>query len=243
MTSPDCEAFRHSALDALESSGGHPAGCDACAAWLARQRQVAGLLGMLDRFSAPEGLDRAVAQAVAANQRRAQAFATLEPRRAPNVLRRLVQEDVEAGASAVVARSLAGLERQTAPPELALLVAERIESDRRQRSQGVAPGARPFRDGRPSPLVLVGRGTTPLRIGLVAAAALLIFSLPPLMRSFKGQAEGLRSLPEPRVQLAMVTDIDRMDPLARALAAGVSGGVVDISRGSQAAPRALEGQR
>lgn len=225
MASSDCRAFRLDSIaqpDRLRGPDGpssgdgvsgapwlearHDLDCAACAAWLARQRKIVGLIGQLDRFAAPEELDRAAADAVAADQRRTSALAALEPSRAPHVLRRLVQEEVDAGASAVVARALAGLERRTAPAELEQLVRERLAANA---------------DGGPVPLEFGPRGLRPaLRIGLVAAAALAILALPPLL----SPQDAARDF-EPRARLTMVSSPDQLSPMASALALGLSGGL------------------
>ena len=258
MTPRDCETFRSFLLErALEPLAGgasassdrerwaeeHERECEDCRMWLTRQRQVVGLVGQLDRYAAPEALDRGVADAIAADLRRGKVLQSLADERAPGVLERLVAEEIEAGASAVVARSLAGLARRSAPAELEDLVAERLHADlwseREHAGRGTDRSPR-----RPSLLVdteqprlslPTGPGGLPagpwgLRAGALAAAAVvLVLSLPTvLQRDLIGSSEGdgsmARDLPEPRVQLTMVSSASALSPLARDLGAGLAGG-------------------
>lgn len=238
MTPLDCENFRSDQLerafkpresDASGAEAPHDEACEACGRWRQRQRQIVGLLGQLDRYAAPEDLDRAVAEAIAADRRRDQVLQALTAERAPGVLDRLVDEEIEAGASAVVARSLAGLSRLQAPADLEDLVAERIQADRwadERRGADQQPAAAGTRTDaeprRPQLVVVRERANAGLRAGaLVAAAAVLFLSLPGLLDR---DAATEQELPEPRVQLTMVASASALSPLARDLGHGLAGG-------------------
>jgi hypothetical protein len=158
------------------------------------------LKGGLQRLSAPGELELRLAAELKGDPSQpawAPALAGLEPRRAPEVLGRLVDEELREPAAAVVRRFAGGLFRLTGPRSLADHIDRDLrEAPRRTRSLG-------------------------LSLGSAAAAVLLVWVvLPQLGGTTKGQE------PRLSFRVVEVDDLDGLDPFARSLVEGLAGGKV-----------------
>lgn len=207
----------------------HLGGCADCQAFQRRQGELARRLGELERRSGPAELDLAVDLALGAEGQRERVLAAvvgLERREVPAALDDAIERHL-AGAPPVTPRWARALERRTAPAVLDRLVEEELAdpaaasvrrfagSLERLRAPGVL-GTHTHRalTGR----FLPARGR---RASLAAAALVLVavaFGL--VIRGGAGpeQAFGLR--------VTKVSSLSQLDPLARQLLDGLSGGVV-----------------
>lgn len=236
-THPICTELREEFL--LEPLQGasfeeHASDCASCAVWLARTSRVTGLLGSMDRLLSPLELEERVAEdlelgsgaltgalrglprlaAPAELEQRvakgcapdsdeenftpawAPLLAALERHRAPLVLDRLLDEELWDSEAAITRRQAGGLFRLRTPQTLFGRVAGDLT--RSEQKQSV-------------------RNWLPL--GSLAAAALLIWAAAP---SF---VEGGKT-PEARFRVVQAQSLASLDPLARSLVEGLSGGRV-----------------
>ena len=147
-------------------AGGHGSDCEPCAAWAARVDAHARAFASLPRLELPRDLDGRVVASMFAGQRQDRAAealaslprakppadldqgvhrlarrggaddAALERLRAPDVLTRLVAEELADPSRAVVARQVGGLERLAVPTELDERLRKLLRAD------PIAPGRR-----------------------------------------------------------------------------------------------------
>lgn len=223
---PSCQDVRDRLLESRGSlSGvdaelrGHLDACAECAAFARRAAQIDLSFTRLARVSAPLELDGLTVGALEAGRRQERAVAALrglarlpappelvgraleDPThvlRAPAVLERLVDEDLRNSSGALARRFAGRLERQRAP----LILRERLQR---------------------SALTLLRPSAA--RRNLVAAAALVVLLV----------AGGLwfQHWKTPRAedygfQISYESGLDAMDPFARGLVGGLSGGIVDL---------------
>ena len=140
-------------------------------------------------------------------------FDELEPRKAPLVLDRLVDEELADGPAAVTRRFAGGLFRMASPRSLSARVAKELH-------EGDPPA---FRKSR-------GLRRLALPLGSAIAAAALFFLAAPLL--FEGSTQAPR-----RIRVIQVESLASLDPLAKSLVAGFAGGRVQVM-----APRKNRGE-
>jgi len=236
-------------LDSAALALGHAAECVECAAWLTRVQRMAGELYGLESHAAPVELAGRVVAALQAGDRESRAvravenlsrvsspetlaetiedtvrqtrvepqlpdgsgtpdgMSGLEPRLdAPSVLERLVREELAEPQKYMVRRVVAGLPRETAPAALDGLVEAQLSGDLTTR--------------RPRALLGVKR----LVLGSLSAAALLVFGLNGLLGTapqLTAPASGVRPF-----EVVQADSLQSLDPMARSLVDGVSGGLL-----------------
>lgn len=223
----DCLGVRAEALDGRPDAApspvaaAHLASCAACRAAVTARTRVARALGALARQPAPVELDarvRAFARGAGAlepladerldssAEPLAELFARLPRQRAPQVLDRLVREEIADPARARARRFAGDLERLSAPAELGLVAQPRT----------AARGPRPF-------------------LRFAAAAAVAGLSLSGWLAWRASQAPA----PRYRFQVVHATEVAQLDPLARGLVDGLTGGMLSAARERQIDPRGV----
>jgi hypothetical protein len=193
--------------------------CGECAGFARRTAAVSESLSGLPRRPAPQELDGLVVAALQAGHRQDRAVGGLrglsrlpvpaelagraldvQPRdaRAPAVLDRLVDEDLRDQTAAMARRFAGRLERRPAPRVL------------RDRLEHFAP----------APL----RSTRIRRILLAAAGVTLLLAAGGVWLLVRGAGQGG---PDRDFEVRYESSLDALDPMARSLLAGLSGGLVD----------------
>jgi len=250
----ECRHFQSELADVLAApdpaafAGDHAGECAACARWLARQLRLAGVVRELERKTAPPELAGRVVAALEAGARQTRAVRAVQDLRrprapetldrslaagfapaadealarelarerlgAPPVLERLVVEELAEPEKFRVRRFVGGLPRIDAPAELADLVHARLLA-------GNAPTRRP-RARRWAP------GPTRAVWASLAAVVLVAFGLQSLLGILPGGAAGgTAGQPARRpFHVQYTRSLDDLDPVARSLVDGVSGGLL-----------------
>lgn len=228
-TTPSCQDVRDRLLEGRGSLSGAGAGlrehldvCAECAAFARRAAQIELSLSRLARAAAPPELDGLVVGALEAGRRQERAVAALlglarlpappelvgraleDPTnvlRAPAVLERLVDEDLRNSSGALARRFAGRLERQRAP----LVLRERLQR---------------------SAMTLLRPSTA--RRTLLAAAALVVLLV---AGGLWIQHRPFRRAEDFGFDIRYESRLDAMDPMARSLVGGLSGGIVDLHGG------------
>ncbi len=210
----------------------HLDSCAACAAFAVRVGSHQRALGALPRRDVPVELDGRVVAACHAGYRQARAVAhiadlarwnvpgeldrkVLEPRAldrasAPDVLDRLVSEDLRDPSKAIARRFAGRLARLAAPPELRRRIERALAGRDAERASGTSDSSMTRR---------------PQRV-LQLAAAVLVVVLGGGVFLMRGKSEPRYSFEVRRVSLDASTD-----PLLRGMLSGLSGGLLDAQRG------------
>jgi hypothetical protein len=225
----------HSAVgpDSARAAGGHARECSDCASWSERVAAQARLIGSLPRLRALGELHPRVVAELHAGRREERAVAALRrlpsvtpPQdleqvvqaelgspparvRAPDVLRRLVAEELSDPVQTRIRRQIGGLRRQRAPAELDARVAALASSL-----------------GGPAGSPSIPRRRAPMWISL-AAGLLLLGGLTWIERA--------RSEPRFSFKVVQVRGSGDLSPMARSLiddlSGGMLGGMLDPGRG------------
>jgi hypothetical protein len=175
----------------------------ACQRFLQRQKALVQFLSALPRHAVPDELELRVATEVTSAPRCTALLGTLARISAPDVLDRLVAEELADPATARAARFAGSLRRASAPQELSLRV-----------HRGLAPLEPRPRSRR------LGLATA----GLLTAAAVLFWMAPrPSVRAVGDDVYPFR--------VVRASSLADLDPLARALVDGLTGGAVEIAEG------------
>jgi hypothetical protein len=229
LAGDDCLGVRAEALDGRadaapsRSAAAHLAACAPCRAALAARTRVANALSALARRPVPAELDT-----------RVHARPWLEPEAESAAEQRL-------DSSAEPLAELFGrLQRQRAPLVLDQLVREEIADPARARARRFAGDLE--RLSAPAALNLAavvhgpGRARRPLlRFAAAAAVAGLLFSV------WLAQRENLQPAPAARYRFQVVraTEVAQLDPMARGLVDGLTGGMLSAARERQPDPRGV----
>ncbi|MCE9593026.1 MAG: hypothetical protein K8S98_02435 [Planctomycetes bacterium] len=227
---PTCQSSREAlAGNDLPTFEAHASGCNECTAYALRLARIERTLGELPRVAAPETLNGRVVAALEAGHRedrvlralvglvrvevpehldaavaRQASPAVARSLSAPDVLRRLVEEELSDPSKARARRFVGSLERVQAPAELAA----RLD------------------DALSAPRVAQRSWTLRARLFASAAALVLVTSAVAILWSVREDTR------KPRIQWVHVDSTDELSPFAVALVAGLSGGVTDVaSRG------------
>lgn len=223
-----CEAFRSELAapgDAVSTA--HALECAACAAFARKLTRNASALRALERLRVPAALDVRAETALEAGFRAERAIGAVSGlgrqsvpsslddavaraagdsrgfgRQAPEVLRRLVEEELADPTKAIARRHVGSMRRMPAPEALELAVRAELSAPRR---------ARPLQ-----PYVVAA--------GLLLAGALALTGW--ALRRSAPEGQGERS----RIVWVQVDRADQLSPLGRSLLAGYSGGALEASR-------------
>jgi hypothetical protein len=213
MIPEPCNELRREfeSLDALPGVDAqvHLQGCAECRGWIAQRSRIEGALRTLTRLPAP----CALTDAVTGWLERERTLSELSRQSPPAVLKRLVDEEVQEGATALCERTLRGLPRHGAPAELEALVARQLVAPRRQPAPaGLARASSPQRAAL----------AAPQRAPWIAAAAALLL----IVTWQQGADEGGDQRPAPRRTLVLVSTPQAVSGLSASLAYGLGGGAV-----------------
>lgn len=198
----------------------------------ARQDRAVRMLESLSPQRADEQIDEAVVAKLEFEARHPDAELRAARRRAPEVLSRLVEEELADPPAARTRRYVGSMPRLEAPVELEAALALELAGVPHGAGSG-PPG--PTGSDRAGPALTPARG-----LMLMAAALALVVLLGPLRNGDRKNEQAVASQLEPRrtlrLQEASLADLERFSPVARDLVSGLGGGIV-AARGREERPR------